>query len=181
MTKKLAEHFNLPPIEDIEFNFDEQEQEQEPTLEETKQEVAIQQTNMDMSTKVDNALPMVQGMEELDREMDNYAEKAMKSFDNITDLAMNVDDRNAAAMFESASKMLSAAITAKQAKMDKKMKMIELQMRKQRLDMDNKKTDHAINKDLAKDDPEEVDGRVVGSRSDLLAQIMSEMNKEDKQ
>lgn len=178
MTKKLQEHFNLPDIDDLQFNYDQEDE--EPTVEELQKEVAVKQDKLDMSTKVDAALPMVQGLEELDKEMDGYAKKAMDAFDNITDLAMNVDDRNAAAMFDSASKMLSAAITAKQAKMDKKMRMIELQMRKQRLDADKKVIDHKIKKDLAKDEPEEVEGKVVGSRHDLLAEIMSQMKKDDE-
>jgi hypothetical protein len=52
------------------------------------------------------------------------------------DLGMNVDSRFASEIFSVASNMLGHAITAKTAKMNKKIKMIELQMKKAKLDND---------------------------------------------
>ena len=180
MTQKLSDTFNLPPIEDISFNFDEDENEIEPSSEEVikqiTEQISSQTKTMDMSMKVDAALPIVLGLDAIDAEMDNYADRAITAFDDIVDLAKNVDDRNAAALLDSASKMLSAAITAKQTKMDKKIKMIELQMRKERLDMDNRKVNHVINKGNP-EDPESIDGRLIGNRTDMLADILASMDK----
>ena len=180
MTQKLSDTFNLPPIEDISFNFDEDENEIEPSSEEVikqiTEQISSQTKTMDMSMKVDAALPIVLGLDAIDAEMDNYADRAITAFDDIVDLAKNVDDRNAAALLDSASKMLSAAITAKQTKMDKKIKMIELQMRKERLNMDNRKVDHVINKNNP-EDPESIDGRLIGNRTDMLADILASMDK----
>ena len=64
-----------------------------------------------------------------------------------------MEDRHAVLIFDSASKMLTAALTAK-AKMDKKKKMVELQMRKAKLDLDEKKLEHKI----GSDEPEEITG-----------------------
>jgi hypothetical protein len=50
------------------------------------------------------------------------------------DLGMQVDSRFASEIFSVASNMLGHAITAKTAKMDKKLKMIDLQLKKMRLD-----------------------------------------------
>ena len=119
MTKRLEEEFNLPPIEDIEFNHEDDE-DAEPTLEEVQNEIALYKDEMALTERVDAALPLVQGLEELDREMDEYATKAMNTFEELCDLGKNVEDRHAAPVFDSASKMLAAAIQAKQAKMDKK-------------------------------------------------------------
>jgi hypothetical protein len=47
---------------------------------------------------------------------------------------MQVDSRFASEIFNSASSMLGHAITAKTAKMNKKLKMIELQLKKAALD-----------------------------------------------
>jgi hypothetical protein len=47
---------------------------------------------------------------------------------------MQVDSRFASEIFNSASSMLGHAITAKTAKMTKKLKMIELQLKKAALD-----------------------------------------------
>ena len=67
MTQKLSDTFNLPPIEDISFNFDDDENEivpsSEEVIEELKKTIATQSTTMDMSMKVDAALPMVVGLE----------------------------------------------------------------------------------------------------------------------
>jgi hypothetical protein len=182
MTQKLSETFNLPPIEDISFNFDDDENEivpsSEEVIEELKKTIATQSTTMNMSMKVDAALPMVMGLEEIDKEMDEYAKRAISAFDDAVDLSKNVDDRNAAALLDSASRMLSAAITAKQTKLDRKIKMIELQMRKDRLDMDNRKVDHVIKKGMPQD-PDEMDGRVIGNRTYMLADILATMNEDN--
>jgi hypothetical protein len=70
--------------------------------------------------------------------------------------------------------MLGHAITAKTAKLDKKLKMIQLQLAKAKLD-------HQIKKDAGKaqDADEPIDGEgVVLDRNDLLKQILA--NKQDK-
>jgi len=53
------------------------------------------------------------------------------------DLGMNVEARYGPRIFEVASSMLKNAIDAKSAKIDKKLKMIELQLKKQSLDQKN--------------------------------------------
>jgi hypothetical protein len=52
------------------------------------------------------------------------------------DLGMNVEPRYSSRVFEVASTMLKNAIDAKSAKIDKKLKMIELQLKKAKLDQD---------------------------------------------
>ena len=91
-------------------------------------------------------------------------------------LGKNVEDRHAAPIFDSASKMLSAALQAKQHKMDKKLKMIELQMRKAKLDLDERKLDMKE----AGDEPTEVEGEFLGDRSSMLDSIMQKMKENDK-
>jgi hypothetical protein len=53
------------------------------------------------------------------------------------DLGMNVDSRYASEIFNVASQMLGHAITAKNAKINKKLKIIELQLKKAKLDIDS--------------------------------------------
>ena len=179
MTKKLEEEFNLPSIEDL--MPDAVEEEHEPTVEEAKQEIVKYQDDLSIAERADAALPTVTGLEQLDKDMDEYAVKAITTFEDLVDLGRNVEDRHAAAIFDSASKMLSAALQAKQAKMDKKLKMIELQMRQQRIQQEEKKTDAYVKDKLGTDEEEnEVQGRIIGDRSQLLAEIMDKMKKEDK-
>jgi len=177
MTKKLEEEFNLPPIEDIEIPLDETEE--ETSLEEIETNIETVSGTMQVTDKISAALPVVQGLEQLDREMDEYAQKAMSTFEDLCDLGKNVEDRHAAPIFDSASKMLTAALQAKQAKMDKKLKMIELQMRQAKLDLDTRKTDAAL-KNKEEDDPEELEGKFLGSRTDMLSEIMQKMKENDK-
>ena len=65
--------------------------------------------------------------------MDELATKAMDSFDNLVSLGMNVEQRFAAPIFDAASKMLGHAVMAKTAKIDKKLKAIDLEMKRLRL------------------------------------------------
>lgn len=130
MTKKLEELFDLPPSDpdgdadadpaepgnDVETNL--------PVLPET----------LSALDKIEAALPAVRGLEASDAEMDELADKAKREFDNLMDLGMNVDSRYASEIFAVASQMLGHAITAKQAKLNKKLKMIDLQMKKLKLD-----------------------------------------------
>ena len=78
----------------------------------------------------------MKGLESSDSEMDELASRAVKEFDNLMDLGMNVDSRYASEIFGVASQMLGHAITAKNAKINKKLKIIELQMKKLKLDQD---------------------------------------------
>lgn len=86
--------------------------------------------------KIEAALPAVRGLEATDTEMDELAGKAQESFENLMDLGMQVDSRYASEIFAVAGTMLGHAITAKTAKINKKLKMIDLQLKKARMDQD---------------------------------------------
>ena len=80
--------------------------------------------------------------------MDDIADKAEDTFDNLMDLGMNVEARFSGQIFDTASKMLTITLNAKQAKIDKKLKMVELQLRKKALDA-------RIDRDMGKLDGEQ--------------------------
>ena len=127
MTKKLEEILNLPESRTL-------------VKEETKPDVAAMQPLLrDISEydKIAAALPQVKGLGDLgDQELDELAKKATEAYEDIMDLGMNVEARYSGRLFEVAASMLSNAITAKTAKLDKKLKMIDLQLKKQKLDQD---------------------------------------------
>jgi hypothetical protein len=102
------------------------------TPEETKTAMAEIDSAID---KIDAALPGVRDLSSSDVEMDDLAKKATDSFDELMSLGMNVDSRFAAEIFSVAGAMLGHALTAKQAKLNKKLKMIDLQLKKANLDM----------------------------------------------
>lgn len=111
--------------------------------------------------KIEAALPQVRGLEASDQEMDDLAARAQESFDNLMDLGMQVDSRYASEIFAVAGTMLGHAITAKTAKLNKKLKMIDLQLKKARMDQD-RGTEEVSN----------AQGRVL-SRNDLLRTLMT--------
>jgi hypothetical protein len=85
--------------------------------------------------KISAALPQVKGLGEVsDGELDSLAQRATDAFDDLMDLGMNVEARYSGRVFEVAAGMLKNAIDAKSAKIDKKLKMIELQIKKQSVD-----------------------------------------------
>lgn len=126
MTKKLNELFDLP--------IDEQTTDNELQAEQTE---VITQEALSNLEKIEEALPQVRGLAASDTEMDDLADLAKNSYKDLMDLGMQVDSRFASEIFNSAGTMLGHAITAKTAKINKKLKMIELQLKKAALDQKN--------------------------------------------
>ena len=102
--------------------------------------------------------------------MDEIANKAQKTFDDLMDLGMNVDSRFASEIFAVAGTMLGHALTAKTAKMNKKLKMIELQMKKMKLDNDMQ----------GDEGPSETAQGQVLNRNDLLERLMATRSQNNK-
>ena len=125
MTRKLEELFDLPSSVEIETEAE------TPTLEETRAQLSVIDDAID---KIDLALPAVRDLEASDGEMDELADLAKDSYKDLMDLGMQVDSRFASEIFNVAGTMLGHAITAKTAKMNKKLKVIDLQLKKMRLD-----------------------------------------------
>jgi hypothetical protein len=127
MTKKLEEVLNLPENKKI------VNKEEKPLQGKPQQFLR----SMDEFDKISAALPQVKGLGDAsDSEFDALAQRATDAYDDLMDLGMNVDSRYSGRIFEVAGSMLKNAIDAKAAKIDKKLKMIELQLKKQKLDQD---------------------------------------------
>lgn len=157
MTKKLEELFNLPST-------DATPEEAEQVINENRDLI----TEVDAAiSKIDIALPTVRDLETGDAELDELATLAKEKAEDLIDLGMNVEPRFSGVILQTAGVMLGHAITAKTAKLDKKLRMVSLQLQKARLD-------HQIKKD-AKDPVEEaVEGQgVVLDRNELLKQILA--------
>ncbi len=203
MTKKLEEEFDLPPMEEVIRKAKEKADEEtiEKTenskdqngQEEVQQEVSEQSEEksgessegnsqsiiraLSTAEKIDRALPQVTGLDSEDIDMDTYSNEAMKSYKDLMDLGMNVEVRHSGKLFEVASAMLKNAVEAKNAKLEKKLRMVELQLKKQRIDqMSGNDTNSA--------DIVEGEGYIVGERNQLLKQIIDKVqdnsNKDEK-
>jgi hypothetical protein len=123
MTKKLSELFELPEEEINELTIPIPDMAEEVTM-----------NTLNTLEKIENALPQVRGLDLADLEMDELAKLATDSYKDLLDLGMQVDSRFASEIFNSASSMLGHAITAKTAKINKKLKMLDLQLKKAGLD-----------------------------------------------
>lgn len=131
MTKKLEEVLNIHQTEQI-----------EPIVEIPNSETTIDlQAKLEEFDKISAALPRVKGLGDIsDSELDALAVKAEQAYDDLMDLGMNVEAKYGARMFEVAANMMNAAIQAKSAKIDKKLKMVELQLKKLAIDKKHNRT-----------------------------------------
>jgi hypothetical protein len=157
MTKKLEQLFDLP---------DAQAGDPAETISEHKETILAINDAID---KIDAALPTVRDLETADTEMDELAKLAQDKFEDLMDLGMNVEPRYSGVIFQTAGMLLGHAITAKQAKLDKKLRMVDLQLKKARLDQ------------VAKKDapPEEaaIQGQgMIIDRNELLRSILGKRN-----
>ena len=157
MTKKLEALFDLPeadvPGPDV-----------DPIIE----DIGVQQNMLSEANsiidRIDLALPQVSELDEADAEMDELATLAKNKFEDLMDLGMNVEARFSGTILQTAGVLLGHAITAKQAKIDKKLRMIDLQLKKARLDQQAGKATG----------PAPVEGHaVVLDRNELLRQVLS--------
>lgn len=138
MTRKLEELFNLPPAEADPTQTMQDEAEVTAALANIKQDQEfINEADVTID-KIDTALPLVKNLESTDKEMDEIADLAIEKFKDLMDLGMNCEARVAGPIFQSASTLLGNALAAKQAKIDKKLRMIDLQLKKARLDQQAK-------------------------------------------
>ena len=172
MTMKLEDILNLPNVKQAFKEVDKKEKDKKiketangnPS---TKNLDPQTQKNLQKSyaefDKVAAALPQVKGLGELsDLELDKLAIEAEESYKNLMDLGMNVDSRYSGRIFEVAGNFLRNAIDAKSGKIDKKLKMIELQLKKQKLDQGNKDGGPI----------EESDGFVISDRNELMKKLL---------
>jgi hypothetical protein len=157
MTKKLEELFNLDSSEP--------EVVEHPVVEKPlHEEVNSLDKSYEAVAEITRGLPQIKELDQLDdQELDSLASKAEKAYDDLMDLGMNVEVRYSSRIFEVASSMLGHAITAKTNKIEKKLKAIDLQMKKYKID-----------KDAGGDDPNDIingQGYIITDRNELLKKL----------
>jgi len=168
LTKRLEDFFNIETTES-----DSEDQipliAEEPVPIETT--IALVHEQLTIADRIDQALPTVRGLDTEDRDLDEYADRAMESFERLMDLGYNMDDRNAGKVFEVASTMMNNAITAKTAKLDKKLKMIDLQLKAAKLAQTAKTED---------DNGPQALGDLTTDRNAILNLINQNLKNKDK-
>lgn len=159
ITKRLEELFNLP------INTEDTTAEQANDFIRDNQAVI---TEVDLAIdKIDAALPTVRDLETGDSELDELAQLAQSKAEDLIDLGMNVEPRFSGVILQTAGMLLGHAITAKTAKLDKKLKMVQLQLAKAKLD-------HQIKKDAGTAEEQAIEGHgIVLDRNELLKTILA--------
>ena len=139
MTKKLEDLLNLPDSKDLIENAKSQESDQKTY------EIEESFRDIEEFDKIASALPAVKGLGNMaDDELNDIAQRALTAYDDLMDLGMNVESRYASRVFEVAGGMLKTSLDAKTAKLDKKLKMIDLQLKKEKLDKENSTGEEGI-------------------------------------
>ncbi len=158
MTKKLEELFNL---EDKDKNQVPKTINEE--LVEKAREAKTLDDTLEAVNQITQGLPHISELNDLnDQELDSLANKAEKAYDDLMDLGMNVEVRYSGRIFEVAASMMGHAITAKSNKIEKKLKAVDLQLKKLKIDND------------AGVDPNNVingQGYVITDRNELLKKL----------
>jgi hypothetical protein len=162
MTKRLQELFELNTDSPVEIN--------ESDVQKIEADLITTEAYSNLE-KIENALPQVRGLESADEEMDELARLAVSSYKDLHDLGMQVDSRFSAEILSVAGAMLGHAITAKTAKLNKKLKMIELQLKKAALDQKTQ------NKEQEIDNIPVGEGKTL-DRNELLKMLTQKENKE---
>lgn len=169
MTQKLSELFNLPALDEPTV---EAVEAVETTIEENRAMIEEMDLTID---KIDAALPHVNDLDVTDKELDELSDLAKDKFQDLMDLGMNVEARFSGHILATAGTLLGHAITAKQAKIDRKIRTIDLQLKKMRLDQQAAKDAQKTDGDKLLDAE---DGRgIVLDRNELLKRILGKSDK----
>lgn len=153
MTKKLEDLLNLPESKEI-IDKDKKQKQIQP------QKATIKE--LEEFDKIAAALPRVKGLGDLgDTELDEVSKKSMDAYDDLMDLGMNVEARFSGRIFEVAGQMLKTNLDAKVAKLDKKLKMVELQLKKEKIDKDSAPDNEVLTGE----------GYIVTDRNSLLEKL----------
>lgn len=166
MSKVLEKEFNLPSLEDVleaassvkdDIHADEKSENEEEIRKVAKALEIAEIEEEDISD----------GVEDHSDEADDIYKKALKAFENLMDLGMTIEPKNAGAnAFAPATKFLEIALKASRSKADKKTERLRLAMEKEKLDHELGKlsTDGNVDSDMSS-------GAIVAHRDDVLDKI----------
>jgi hypothetical protein len=144
---KLEEVFDLPSMDEI-------LQSTAPTNDEVKEA-------LHHAEELEKQFEKMDGYDQHDAEMDELAKLAIDAHKDLQELGMNVEVKHAGEIFSSSSQMLKIAVDAKNLKVEKKLKLLKLQLDKMRIDRMTKS-----------DDNNTVNGTVtVLDRNEILKQL----------
>lgn len=146
MTKRLQETLGLPPIPD---------------------------TASDM---VNHPLPMTVDGSDHTRDLDMVFHEILGHARDLLEYGHNVDPPRAGRIFEIAGQFYGHALSAVNAKRDGQLKTIRLALEKRRIDLEEKRTGHAIGQFAATSDHDQT--IIVEDRNELLRRLREQIKVE---
>jgi len=126
MTRRLEEELGLPHMDDPIIDIAQHEEQSAELLE-----------SLTTAEKLDYALTAVTGVNEHDGEMNEISGKAITSYEELIELGKNSPPGQTGRIYEVAGQMLKTALDARNSKADRKIKLMELQLKKLKLEHDN--------------------------------------------
>lgn len=124
---------------------------------------------LNQAKDLESQFEKINGFDQHDREMDEISEKAMTSHIDLMELGMNVEVRYAGEIFSVSAQMLKIAADVRNNKVEKKLKLLRLQIDKMRIDKMSKSDDSNV-----------LDGNAMTlDRNEILKQLQ-QINKQDK-
>lgn len=165
MTKKLEEILEVSNNDDSDNSSQKKKEKADKSLKKSEN----QKSTKKYADDVKNSIPDVKNLgDATDEEFDEVAEQAMEAYKQVFDVGMNSDPRHSARLFEIAGNMLKTNLDAKSEKANKKIKVLEQQLKKQKQDQDESKKKSKNNE---KSEELNSDGYVVADRNSLLEKI----------
>lgn len=142
MTKKLEETLDLASPEDLGY---EEVIEETKDVEELIEEAEHIKQDLAVAEQIDQELSHVGSLGKHEQEMDDIALKALQAYEDLTDMSTTMTDNYVARVYEVSATMLKVALDARDSKANRKIKTLELQMKKMKLDSDLQGEDGATN------------------------------------
>lgn len=159
MTKRIEEMLNL---DSKEVNKNLPKQVNEEIMAKAIEVKSVEESYNAMAS-ITKSLPQIKELNDLgDSDLDGLADKAEQAYDDLMDLGMNVEVRYAGRIFEVAGTMMKNAIDAKAAKIDKKLKAIDLQLKKYKIDKETEEPSNGLING---------EGYIITDRNELLKKL----------
>jgi len=124
--QKLEETLDLPSMDEV--------SETSSNIQPTQEDI---NTALARANDLEKEVGKIDGFDQHDGEMDELANMAIEAHKDLQELGMSVEIRHAGEIFSSSSQMLKIAVDAKNLKVEKKLRLLRLQLDKLRIDRMN--------------------------------------------
>lgn len=178
MRSKIEE---LLDLKQTQLEQEDDEQDLDLTKDELFEQAKVIGEAMSTTEKLDLALSAVTGIHEHDAEFDDIANKALETYGSLVNLGLSVTENNAGDIFGVAAQMLKTALEARDSKVSRKLKMIDLMLKKKKLEDDAEKNASRNRTTEVVDENGETTAAVMMDRNEILKLIREKASQPSAQ